>query len=351
MPVAEAAFRILGMSPSDDLAGLYEGFGDGSYRPRPSCAATAYWVTGRFGVYTDALGFRCGEGGRGAVRTGSDVDVLVLGDSQGFGNGVDYSNTIPGMMEEYATPVGVAIANASVGGHFLRNQFELVHHLGEEEGVRPRVVLVLLTPRMIFASADYAQAHVHTDGRLYGGPPGFRMRLRTWLKTHLAIYIAIRNAHRGLFGEETVRFGLIEHYRTAVLMNEKKPALRERFTELKTWCESRGGRLVVAFLPFVQELRFHEFEAAGAPMEGISEDAPFRVSDEVCRELGVEHIDMRPMLRKRLESGDPVQLDGDAHYNSASSRECGRVIWSALGMERERSDRIDRDRKGVPDGD
>src|SRR5438270_7972867 len=96
IPVAELGFRLMGDRPGADLSGLYIPFGDGSYKLGPSVDTDAFWSAGRFSVHTDELGLRCDGARQCATRPHEKLNTLFVGDSQGFGHGVDYEDTIPG---------------------------------------------------------------------------------------------------------------------------------------------------------------------------------------------------------------------------------------------------------------
>ncbi len=115
IPVAEVVFRLLGDRPSDDLAGLVYGIWSGTLLPWLLIDTEAKWAAGKFTVHTDRLGLRCDGERRLALDRGSKVDVLFLGDSQGFGNGVSFEESICGAVAELGLHDGMRIANASVG--------------------------------------------------------------------------------------------------------------------------------------------------------------------------------------------------------------------------------------------
>src|ERR1043166_4953566 len=122
VPAAEIFFRVVGDRPSDDLSGLYSPFVDGSYKLGPRVETHAFWSAGKFSVYTDELGLRCDRDLRLATHPGDRPDAIILGDSQGFGNGVNFEESVAGVVANLAASEGLRLANASVGGHGTRNQ-------------------------------------------------------------------------------------------------------------------------------------------------------------------------------------------------------------------------------------
>lgn len=149
IPCAEIVFRLLGERTTTDLAGLYQPFGRGrGYKLRPNIRADADTLLGRFSVLTNEFGLRCGKADLQSGTAGRQIDILVLGDSQAYGEGLSYENTLAGQLTELASKQALVVNNAAVGGHYLENQFELLQWL-DQHGVRPRRVVALLTPYLI----------------------------------------------------------------------------------------------------------------------------------------------------------------------------------------------------------
>ena len=323
--VAEGVFRGLGKWPSNNVGGVYESFGEGSFKHRPNCAVRENWFSGEFFIYTDDLGLRFGARPEGGVKPGRRIDFLVLGDSQGFGNGVNFEDSIVGVLQTQAQAAGFTLANASVGGHFLRNQIELAKWLRHERDLEVRSILLLLTPRMVSDADGYATASIGEDGRLYGSRPSLVARIRAWLRTHSSIYVVVRDAYRSTgagAGDESSR---INFYRVD---DERRKELKKAMMELTQWSAGIGVPVVVAFLPLVIEIRGD----ATAPtwMQGLSFDAPYRLVHDVTTDLDLPLIDVRLTLERLREQGNPLQLRGDPHYDAATSHAVGRQIWAEL---------------------
>jgi len=173
-PIAEVVFRIMGDHPSDDLASLYMPFGSGSYKLRPGIDTKASWAAGTFTVHTDGLGLRCDEQRCLAVGQGERVDVLFLGDSQGFGNGVSFEESVCGVAAQLARRDGLRVANACVGGHAALNQLELARWLCETQHLSARTYVLLATPVLVRNADGFTRARVGADGRLYETPRAMR---------------------------------------------------------------------------------------------------------------------------------------------------------------------------------
>jgi hypothetical protein len=333
VPVAEVFFRMVGKRPSDDQYGLYETFGDGGYKHAPHVMTTANWYTGSFAVYTDALGLRCGANGRGAVEAGDRVDFLLLGDSQTFSSGVAYENSIGGTLQAAASERGLTVANGAVSGHLLRNQFEMARWLCEDAQLQVRTIVVMLTPHLMGDAASYSRAHVAADGRLYDRPPGLATRMRTWLKTHCATYIAVRDALRGTTEADLGLPKVVSFFSPQEAAAGRAESLRNLLGDMRDWADKAGIQLLFAYTALPMEATFEDVEEIARSVQvEVSSQVPWRLAVDVSRQLQVPLIDLRPALEVVKASGQPLQLEGDPfyHYSAATSRRCGQQLWTEL---------------------
>ncbi len=329
--VAEGAFRLAGVRPAGSIQGIYEPFGDGGFRARPNAHSFQNWFSGAFDVYTDGRGFRVGGPAGGAGEPGREVDILVAGDSQAFGQGLDYEQTVVGVLAEHGARAGLTVANAAVGGHLVRNQTELIRWQILERGLRPRVLLVCLTPRAIGIPDGYAHVEVHHGG-LFGRRPTRRDLARLWVANHSAVYLVLRDAARRLSGGSSApSASLLEHYRAGAVQEERAATLAAEFRSLLADLGGHAPRLVFAYLPLSPEAPIAELAAAaGEAGRGVSVDAPAGALAAVAAAMGAPVIDVTAALEATREAGEPVTLEGDGHYGPAASRRCGELIWNAL---------------------
>ncbi|MBN8730179.1 MAG: hypothetical protein J0L64_06520 [Acidobacteria bacterium] len=337
LPAAELAFRLAGDRPTTELEGLYEEFGSLSYKHRAHVVADADWIEGRFSVATDAYGLRCSRGEAGPALTLRNLDLLLLGDSQGYGQGLEFEQTISGVLSRLAARRAMSVGNASVGGHYLENQFELLRWL-YTRGVRPRSVLILMTPYLVASSGRLNRAHVDARGRLTNGAGGRRERMTLWLKTHTVVYTRLRNSVRGLIPLDRDREAplLIRFY-----SKQFEPDYRARLISfldgLARWTTERGMDLVLVYTPLAAEMEFAMI-ARAARERGIETDSDmlYRTTAWAAGELGVPVLDLRPVLERARASGQPLTLLKDPHYNAAVSAACAEAIWSSIDGERAR---------------
>ena len=330
---AELVFRLRGEQPSEDMGGLYEQFGMG-FKLRPFVDTGATWSTGAFTVHTDALGLRCDLGRRMATKQHDRVDWLFLGDSQGFGNGVSYEDTIVGTVAAHAAESGQVVRNACIGGQKPRNQIELGTLLRERDGLRVLNYVYLFTPVATASCGSFTSATVGADGRLYGPRTTPALIARTWIKTHSVVFGRVRDAVRSkgfnVQPDEELP-AVFGPFRTGEIEEASTRLCVEDVQRLKAFASEGNAELQLVYLPLTLEMSFEGIQS-GAEAKGIEVDvnAPFRVLSAAAEQNGVPLHDLRPVLRALHATGQPLSLFPDFHYTPAVSRASGRSIWEHL---------------------
>jgi hypothetical protein len=321
VPVAEVAYRLAGTQVAATMTGIYRSYGDGGYRLRSDADVLQNWASGAFWVHTDARGFRVGREG----PTGTTPDVLVLGDSQAFGQGLEFEETVVGRFAHRAFANGLQVVNAAVGGHSVKDQIELVRTVFAE-GLRPRLVLLCLTPRML-AYPDALSRFLVEDGDLWDGPPRLVGRVRRFLSTHSAVYVVLRNALRR--GEESRRAAdLLPLYDTGPLQGPRLESLHASMATLAAVCREVGARIVLCYLPLAFDANIDE--VAKAMNAQASSSAPLQTVRSLGIAAGLPVIDATPALEAVRQRRERVTLVGDSHYGPATSREVADVLWNAV---------------------
>jgi hypothetical protein len=330
---AEAAFRTLGDEPSVDLKGLFVQFGDKGYKLRPRVETSADHASGRFSVITDDLGLRCDDARRLATKPGDTIDVLFVGDSQGFGNGVSFEDTIAGAFATPARQNGYRVANASVGGHTLRQQLELVQWLCEEEGVKVSNLIILASPLMR-GCQGYTHAIVGNDGRLYDEVKSPLQLALIYAKTHAVVYSRVRNAIRNSgigavpSGDSAVLFRVFNSKTDEQAAEASSLECVKRFQD---FAEKQGAHLFLVYVPFAVEVDFDRVKQAAAKRDlKLDPDRPLRICSSIAMKLGLKVHNLRPVLQRFHEENRPLHLKGDYHYDKNVSRACGLSVWAAL---------------------
>ncbi len=330
IPGAEAAYRWAGVQVAGAMGGFYESFGERSFKSAPGASVLMNWYSGTFHVHTDGLGFRVAQPGRPSPDPAS-IDILLMGDSQTFGQGLEYERTVAGEFAAIAGGHELRVANAAVGGHFLRNQLELLRWLVDGPRLRPRVIAVVLTPRSVSDPDGYSEAHVE-EGQLWDAPPDFAKRARAWLSGNSAVYLTVRNAVRNATGGQSREATpYLRMYDAARFEGEAGAALASVVKDFADLAESIGARLVVAYLPLELDGVIDSVAAAQVPpAAGISGGAPGRAARAAAESAGVPFLDASCVLDNRRRDEKPITLKSDAHYNAGTSREVAELMYGSL---------------------
>ena len=337
VPAAEIFFRVVGDRPSDDLSGLYSPFVDGSYKLGPRVETHAFWSAGKFSVYTDELGLRCDRDLRLATHPGDRPDAIILGDSQGFGNGVNFEESVAGVVANLAASEGLRLANASVGGHGTRNQLALARWLRDEQNVSASTYILFATPQMVTYPESFNRSFVGSDGRLYEGAMGTAARLRLWSKTHTVVYNRWRDAFRN-FGIGTRpkedASQVLQVYGGGPAEEITRAKLTSFLNELRDFTQRGRARLIIAYFPLTVEADLGAVRRAAEKLHlQVDSDRPSRILSQSAKELGIPCHDLRPVLAKLHAKGEPLRLKGDFHYDRVLSKACGEELWNVLRSE------------------
>lgn len=336
IPAAELVFRLVGDEPSPDMRGLFVPFADGNYRLGPFVETHAFFAQGRVDVYADGMGLRCDKARRFAAKPGDAIDVLLMGDSQGFGNGVNFEETIAGTLAGIEAQRGYRVSNASVGGHNLASQYELARWLVEEQGLRVANFVLLLTPRMINAGSELNRATVGEDGRLYGDTVGLGPQLNLWTKTHLVTYSRVRDAVRnsGIGVDPTRGSPLVfKFYQIGKHSEAIRDELLAGVEKLQAFADKNGAAIHLVYVPLTVESDFGPVRQAAAKSGlDLDPDIPLRIASSVAERLHVPLYNLKPVLEKIRAEGHPLNVTGDFHYSPILSQACGSSLAASLNL-------------------
>ncbi len=337
---AECVFRLLGDEPSTDLQGLYVPFADGNYKLGSFVDTDAFHFSGHLSVHTDGLGLRCDAARRYAVKPGDAIDVVLIGDSQGFGNEVNFEDSLAGSLARSLGERGYRVANASVGGHHLASQYELARWLVEEQGVKVSNFVVLLTPAMIAGGDGLNRVTVGHDGRLYGengrSYDGLGFRISLWMKSHLVTYLRLRNAVR------SSGLGLEPDYQSPIVFQfydiSKQPgpnteAFLAEVKKFQTLAAKHDADIQIVYVPMTVEADFGAVRQAAAKIGmTLDPDVPWRTSSWVAERLHIPLYNLKPVLEEVGAEGHALNVKADFHYSPTLSQACASTLAMQLRL-------------------
>jgi hypothetical protein len=331
---AEVIFRQLGDRTTEDKQGYFMPFNDGNFKLLPQLDVSAKYASGPFSVHTDSLGLRCDKDRKHAVQKGDAVGLLFIGDSQGFGNGVNFEDTIPGAVAEIAYKKGSRVANASVGGHGALNQLELVRWLRNQQNLRVARYVILLTPVMLTGCDSLARASVGQDGRLYDKPKSRGELAIIWLKTHSVTYARVRDVVRnmgiGVEPSKDVPF-VFRIFDASSDEEESVQKLMGCLAAFREIAADDGATLSVVYTPLTIEAEFDSIrKAAEAKGVRLDPDLPMRIWSAAATRLGIPAYNIRSVLQKAHSEGRRLNLKADFHYEGNVSKACAQYLWREM---------------------
>ena len=334
VPVAEGVFRLLGDVPSPDMRGLFVPFAKGSYKLGALVDTQAFYAQGRETINTDELGLRCDAKRHFAAKPGDVIDLLLLGDSQGFGNGVNFEESIGGTLAGIEAREGYRVSNASVGGHGLRSQYELARWLVDERRLKVGSFVLLITPAMIYMGDRQDHVRVGDDGRLYGDIVGLGTRLNLWAKTHLVIYSRVRDALRNSgVGIDPAKksTSVFDFYQVGRQMDAIRSDLLAGVRKLQAFASEHGASIYLVYVPLTVEADFSPVQQAAAKRGmQLDPDVPLRITSSVAKQLHVPLYNLKPVLKRTRAQGHHLNVTGDFHYSPILSQACGSSLAAEL---------------------
>jgi hypothetical protein len=285
---------------------------------------------------TNSLGLRDRELG---PKPDGGLRILALGDSYGFGHGVELEETYAKRLEERlrgSLDRPVEVINAGVPAWSLLQELRFLEH----EGLRlePDVVLLgfyvgndLVDSYDLFDSEGAPKLLVE-EGRLVSrkaseggrGIRGATAPLRHWLAPRSQLYTLLRN--RG--SELLMRLGM-RHVEVPCAffrrswtpkMEAQWSLTRKLFEQLLDLTDRRGLPLVVLLIPTmyqVHDAQWQEyleiFEVDGSAFDL---EQPQRLLGGLCAEEGIDCLDLLPRLRE-ADAREPLYFRVDSHLNAA----------------------------------
>ena len=319
LAVWELAVRWTWNRPADRSTPAFQA--DAGYGFAPIPGASGLHVSAEYDTrFTHgARGFRSSDAA--VDEPGSRQRLLVLGDSQTYGLGVSNGATFCDRIVE-SQRSSIALVNAGCNGYGTRNSLAVLHHFGAQW--RPdRVWLVFfwndLEDDWTRATPEFSRS---AEGQLIRSDPppadwnplarlaqppdpnrdrSFESKLARFLKE------ATRPWRYRRFGSKSRDIASPEDLDAAwEVQRELLGALRDRAAEL-------GAELTILALPNQTQIDADAVIQSIRPLNYNVQDRLF----EVCEELGLEALDLRPALREaRAADSAPLFYYADRHLTA-----------------------------------
>lgn len=275
-------------------------------------------------VRYNSLGWRDEE--RQVAKPPGLFRVLALGDSFVEGHGVEYDQMFLSLAEKALCPPtgfqGIEVVKAGVGGWGPVNELRAL-----------RLDLARLGPDLVvlffYTGNDFDEAAAPDRLSVWGG---LRMErdlaesmtwarsIRVFLRKHLYLYALFVDAAK------SARMSKGERMKEdlAVLRDcrqESPPPTRataEAFAGFRQWSESAGCPVACVILPHRAQLEKARADAGARLLGGSFDlDLPSKQIAEILKSEGIPSLDLTPALRQVAESGKPIGMEADSHYNAA----------------------------------
>ena len=263
---------------------------------------------------------RCGFRDAKDLRNSKETDVFVVGDSFGFGHGVEeekrYSNVLQGMMDK-------SVYNISINGADMDSYEDLIEY-AKRNGATIKNIIIGVSMENDLRNYDIP----NIGNRTHRAPLSGRWNktdftvVKEWLAKHTALYhvfARICYVNENLKGA-AVKAGLIDelidgHY----YGNMPAKAYSEEVISSST------GRLCRLAGPFNETILIIPSRGLWVGKNRAAEQKIHEKFATSVKESGLNAIDLRPIFE---ESGDPMQyhFKHDGHWNEKGHLKAAEIL-------------------------
>lgn len=326
--------------------GLFVDDGAGGYRLAPDFEGRH--VTGEYAVTirTNAHGFRDDPLGPPRADTRR---ILALGDSFGFGHGVEAEQAYPALLETLLPRTEVV--NAAAPGYGTRDELSLLR--AEAGRLAPDTVLLA-----VYVGNDFRDNATDRFGRLAArsgalvtlgdDEPAWWTTLEAAVAVHSrAILFLAQRLYALSLDEQDVRrrqcddlawgagFGIAMLEQTySRQADDAFGRTVDLLGQVVACCRQRGLRLLVALLPgplqYDDRVWAEAVALCGLQPERYERDRPNRRLAAWAREAGVEVVDLLPAFREAVAADPALQPYLGVHFDARGHRLAAQVLAAAL---------------------
>jgi len=336
LAMLEVGLRAVGRHRSSPLVGYWEP-GGVSFRLKKNVTRTTYWPTTQFTVHTCDLGFRARQAG--PRRLGGRPYYAILGSSEIFGDGLDYEQTIAGVLAERLERHGIDVVNMAAPAQVLIEQSTTFKDFAES-GRRPKpdIVLICLNPVVVAGYDDTHKDLTVEMGRLYAKDNWRIPLIKNWLESISADYSffrdTFRNVQRKFFSRKDYDLSFYSEIygrQQPVRTPAKTQDFLKHLKELEDYIRSLKARPVCVYTPTVGGFLLNKLKAEGK-VDGRLFDTSFfpELIEAHCRAEGIQFINLEPFLKPRYDRGEKLNFDLDAHFNAPTSLVIGEFLYDSL---------------------
>jgi len=318
LAAAEVALRLLTVSPGDYRSLVLPDARFG-HRLRPNAELT---VSGVGGVYTtrfrtDSTGFRSRE--RGLGRT-----VILLGDSEVFGQGVDDDATLDAAIEHL---IGGRVVNLGLPGIGTLAEEAILSEAGFP--LSPTAVILFITPgNDLRDNINY--------GRMQ--PPRSKQRLALADRVRAGVQRLVIWAPTlaGFLPTDQIP-QLAEQWYSGPWVDKGLPLMEGAIARMATNSRQVGVSFTVAVIPALPQFEPSHKAAMFAMLpDNIASSLradprrPQRLVESLCAHHGIRYIELLDEFSRLATEGVILKHPVDGHLNARGTAEIARIVASAL---------------------
>lgn len=310
------------------------------YTLRPGVIVERQSRNSDYTVRVNRLGFRGPE--TSEQPPAETHRVLALGDSVVFGEGLAEADSFPIQLEQElnrSSPVSFQVVNGAVSGYNTGAEAALLREHGMKLSPQTVVLGVSLN--------DFGPAPVVTANGFLSSAQKERTTW-TWFTNHSEFYVLLRwmitYARRGhpfqkiareaTAAKQPLGDGIWEQLDRGVAVRHQRfyrnpsgpgwEKVREGLLDIKALAAAHGARLVLVVFPESFQVTAEPAGKAAVPDDELR---PQRAWLNLCKELGLECVDLQPAFQAVRER--PLFMDTQ-HPNEAGHRIAARVVARVL---------------------
>lgn len=308
--LAEGVVRVAAPQPPSWL-GIYRAHPVLPYALQPGASFRVDTGATRWSVHVDAAGMRVGEAPPPAAPEAPLL--LLLGDSFAFGHGVEYEESIGGLL---AADGRLRVANAALPGWGPVQYREMLDFQLAEGRVPDRVLLA------IYVGNDFHDCvwdrNVPVRNGILGDPGG----VRSWVKRSSHLYRLLSKAYHAFAEPEPGdRYGTVQELVRPAAWSEPPlvqalPLFRGALAQIAATAAARGIDVRAVVIPASDTVDAVARGAAATP--DWDPLLPNRKSAEALEAAGIPFVDVTGALAKAGARASYLPFDG--HLTPAANR-------------------------------
>jgi lysophospholipase L1-like esterase len=280
--------------------------------------------------YFDKDGARVAQHGEREPSGSGDLNIMVLGDSFTFGHGVNYEDSIVGVLEARLkaafSPKVVRLRNFGVGGWGTADYIRFLEEHGDE--LKPDALLILFNGDDIGRSLRSSLYIYDKQSQLLEPtvPPASLSRTKHLIRKFTGYDLLAEHSHLLTLVRQSISRRIGSFQPREVPSKESASPLPTAFSEqlfsrLIQWCKTRHTPLLIGTTCFLEKM--HAVEKLFPETAAFVAEAPSYFAKE-----GVRYFDCSGAFHAKYgENYEDLVIPRDGHPNEAGSRAISDLLY------------------------